>query len=120
MIHEVPLIWLAALRYLADELEIASFNKDNNSDLRPFDNTAQEYKCPAFEVEAYDWSEEEDEEGNPINTQEYNFKWRDVKIKWYKYLGRGMEANKELTAEEAELMLEECLNYLNEQLNLKL
>lgn len=113
MNHKVPLIWLAALRYLADELETAAFNKNNKGDLRPFENTTQEYKCPVFEVEAYDWNQEPDEG----IIQEYNFKWRDVKIKWYKYLGRGMEANKELTAEEAALMLEECILSLEQDFN---
>lgn len=71
-----------------------------------FSNTGNSFECPVFRVEAYSWSDEE---------QPYNFKWRDVEISWYKYLGRGMSANQELSPERAAEMLIECLGYLRKR-----
>jgi len=38
-----------------------------------------------------------------------NFKWRDLEISWYKYVGRGMSANRKMTTKEIEEMLDDCL-----------
>ncbi len=67
----------------------------------PFGNTGNSYKCDAFEVHAYSWDE--------TREQKFNFKWKDVEICWYKYLGRGMPSNKELTPDILNTMLDECL-----------
>jgi len=73
--------------------------------LNPFDNTAENYKNKIFEVISYDWSE--DYESGII--QPYNFKWRNLEVKWYKYLGRGMECNRQISNDEISTMLNECL-----------
>ena len=59
--------------------------------------------CDVFEVHAYNWDDE--------TIQPYNFKCGDVEISWYKYLGRGMDIP-ELTYEELDDMLNECLKSL--------
>ncbi len=70
----------------------------------PFGNYGSKWKCDTFEVEAYSWNEEYD--------QPYNFKWRDIEISWYKYLGRGMSVNREVSFEEVTQMVKECLDDL--------
>lgn len=101
--YEVPQIWDAALLFLSLELTRVMGNIHQKPYSSPFGNTGQNFKCPVFEVEAYSWND---------NEQPYNFKWRDVEISWYKYLGRDMRANKELIPDLAALMLKECIEYL--------
>ena len=72
------------------------FKKDDDC---PFDNTGAKYKGKKFEIHAYSWSEEEE--------QEFNFKWRDIKISWYKCLGRGTTINRKMKHREVEEMLME-------------
>ena len=52
-------------------------------------------------IRAFDWSEPEE--------YEPNFEWRDYKVEWYKYLGRGMTANRPIKPDEIAEMLEDCL-----------
>lgn len=97
--HPVPEIWDAALEAVRNTLDIVMWNIHQKKYASPFGNTGNSFKCDVFEARAYDWSEEE---------QSFNFKWRDVEISWYKYHGRGMSANKKLSADLAAEMLEEC------------
>ena len=106
--YEVSNLLLAALWYLRRNLEIYQLNCSIDS-TDPFGNNAVEFKNDAFHVVSYDWVlADQDKE------QEYNFRWRDIKIWWYKYLGRGTECNQQLTNDQIEQMLEECLESLNE------
>ena len=57
------------------------WNKNQEEYDSPFDNTGNSFIGENFEVHAYDWDED--------SSQEYNFKFGDIKISWYKYLGRG-------------------------------
>lgn len=64
----------------------------------PFDNTANSFELPGvFKVEAYNWNDD--------IAQEYNFIYYvdktkanmdDLKISWYKYLGRDTTMNQEI------------------------
>lgn len=108
-IEPVSLIWEAALSCLDYELRRIMWNIHQKEYQSPFANTGQEFKCDAFEVQAYSWDED-------IN-QMFNFKWRDVEISWYKWLGRGMRSNKELTPNLAQEMLKECLECLEKYEN---
>ena len=99
--YGVPDIWDSALCFIRDRLDTVMWNKHQKEYDSPFGNTANSFKCDVFEVEAYSWNDNYD--------QPYNFKWRDVEISWYKYLGRGMSANQELTPDRASEMLVECL-----------
>lgn len=100
----VPRIWEAALRAVGDELCRVMGNIHQAEYASPFGNTEVKFECSAFTAEAYDWDEDRE--------QPFNFKWADVRISWYKYLGRGMSANRKLSADEASCMLDECLDYL--------
>jgi len=80
------------------------FNVFKGVNNNPFGNTGASWKNNVFEVKAYSWSDEAD--------QEYNFKWKDFTVSWYKYLGRGGSQNKILTTDEIEQMAKECLSSL--------
>ena len=99
--YEVPEIWVAALSHLSDELGRAMWNRSQVEYHSPFGNTGERFDCPAFSAHAYSWSDDD---------QKWNFKWRDVEISWYKWLGRGMSANMQLTPDMAAEMLVECLH----------
>lgn len=93
----------SVLQSISDEFERVMWNLGQQYD-NPFENSGGKWKCDEFEVEAYDWS-------NEIN-QPYNFKWRDIEISWYKYLGRDMHINKYITPEEINDLLIDCLEAL--------
>ena len=100
--YAVPLIWEAALAYLNCELCRVMWNIHQKEYSSPFENTAASFDgCIEFSVQAYSWDWDAE--------QPYNFKWRDIEISWYKYLGRRMSANVLLTAELASDMLDECI-----------
>jgi hypothetical protein len=96
---------LAALNMIREELDRVMWNIHQIEYSSPFGNSAERFKCDTFEVEAYSWDDSYE--------QPYNFKWRDIKISWYKYLGRGMEIPNKLTPNLAAQMLRECLEALD-------
>lgn len=101
--YEVPEFVEAALAMLDREMERVWCNAHqmNERYSSPFSNTGGRYEeTPVFSVHAYDWSE---------NEQQWNFRWGDIQISWYKYLGRGMSANVGITPDIAAAMLKECL-----------
>lgn len=99
--YNVPSYVEAALNKIDTELDRVMWNIHQEEYESPFSNSGNEYRDKIFEVEAYDWDED--------SQQEYNFKWRDYKIRWYKYCGRGMEANRYISPQECAEMLDECL-----------
>jgi hypothetical protein len=94
---ECPTYVEAALEYLAESF----FYNKNISDENPFRNTGAQWANSVFEVNAYNW----DEESNQL----FNFKYKDIEISWYKYLGRGMSINREVSEEECWKMLKACV-----------
>lgn len=104
--YEVPDIWEAALTLLSYRLERVMWNVTQKDYSSPMSNSGQRFDCPTFSAHAYSWNDEEE--------QPWNFRWRDVEISWYKYIGRGMSANKELSPDEASEMLMDCLKALEE------
>jgi hypothetical protein len=103
---ECPDYLVALLRELSTQLDIMQNNNGNKVWNNPFENTGGEFKNSTFEAIAYDWSFEA--------TQKYNFKWKDLKVSWYKYLGRGTSTNKEVTPDEAVKMFDECSKSIKE------
>ena len=102
--HRVPEYVKAAFSLIDEEMQRVMWNINQELFESPFENTGGEYKGKIFDVEAYDWDEE--------NNQKYNFRWKDYYVRWYKYCGRDMESNRELSPEECATMLNECLNEL--------
>ncbi len=64
----------------------------------PFDNSGSELRTTRFHVESYSWGDD---------PQPYNFAWRDLRVSWYKYLGRGMSCNRNLRPGEVSEMVRE-------------
>jgi len=103
--HKVPELAIAALRALADEIERVEWNRTQEDYSAPTNNSGSHFKTDKFEMNAYCWC---DGDAHPKGCPP-NFKWRDVVINWYKYLGRGTSSNTELTPELINTMLEDCL-----------
>lgn len=97
--HGVPDSWVEALGVLSDMMNDPRHGS-------PFDNTGRRFDCKVFSAHAYSWDDTE--------VQRWNFKWRDVEISWYKYLGRGMSANMVL-ADSPDAMLRECMEALRQE-----
>ena len=94
--------WVEAyLILISQELDRVMWNVSQEEYNSPFSNTGNKFKNKTFEVEAYSWNDE--------IPQPYNFKWKDVEISWYKYMGRGMSINQKLTHKKGEQMLNKCL-----------
>lgn len=101
--YVVPPIMDAALEAIDAELCRAMWNIHQREYVSPFRNTAASFKdIPAFQVEAYSWDEDYE--------QPWNFKCGDLEISWYKYLGRGMSANMEISPDMAATVLQTCVD----------
>lgn len=98
--YAVPEIMEAVLGAIREEYDRVYWNVHQKECPSPFGNTGADLKTDAFEVQAYSWGDDE---------QPYNFAWRDLRISWYKYLGRGMSANMEISPDLAAECLTECL-----------
>ena len=98
----VPDIMDAALEHLDHELGRVMWNLRQREFESPFRNNGASFRCSAFTVVAYSWSDD---------PQPYNFKHPQtgVEISWYKYLGRGMSSNVEITPDLAARVLDDCL-----------
>lgn len=97
------------LRGIERVLEIMMWNKGEKNYASPFGNTGNSFKNDTFEVQAYSWNDEE--------VQEYNFKYKDIKISWYKYLGRDTTINQKLDPSIIVDMHKKCINSLYEEIN---
>lgn len=75
---------IALLRDLDRALSMVMYNITQKSYDSPFDNTGTVFYCDTFEVQAYNWNDDE---------QPFNFKYKNIEISWYKYLGRGTTIN---------------------------
>ncbi|NTF23625.1 hypothetical protein G6L37_35210 [Agrobacterium rubi] len=98
--HAVPDIMHAALSMIDDELTRIMENHLQKDYFSPFQNSGSDYRNDVFHAEAYSWGDEE---------QPYNFAWKDLRISWYKRMGRGMSSNVEITPDMAAECLRDCL-----------
>lgn len=97
--------WVVAL--LSDinrRLKIVAWNADRKDFDSPFENTGNRWANDVFEVQAYSWNDEEE--------QQYNFKCDDIEISWYKYLGRDTTINGDYSEEEIIKMYNKCIKSL--------
>lgn len=102
----VPEIMDAALQHIRYELGRVRWNMRQTETADPFGNEGPSgnFDSKVFSVHAYSWDESEE--------QPWNFKCGDLEISWYKYQGRGMSANMEISADLAAEVLEKCLAHL--------
>ena len=91
---------VALLREIDRQLCRIMCNIDQKDYESPFSNTANSFKLDNFEIQAYNWNDDV--------CQDYNFIYRvdkskancdDLKISWYKYLGRDTTINQELDSD---------------------
>lgn len=97
---------IALLDKIDSELQRVMWNIDQKEYESPFGNFANSFKNDVFEVQSYSWDDE--------ISQPYNFKYKDIEISWYKYLGRDTTINKEILPKEAIEMFDDCLNSIYE------
>lgn len=102
--HAVPDIMDAALTFIRYRLDTVMWNRHQEEYASPFGNSGESFKNDVFHVEAYAWGDDDE--------QPFNFAWRDLRISWYKYLGRGMSSNMEITPAMASECLTDCLQSL--------
>ena len=86
---------LAVLEVLSEAWEESRPTEGN-----PFSNSGNRFDGNEFSAHAYSWADDE---------QEFNFKYRDLRVSWYKYLGRGTSCNMKPGPEFLAEMLGACL-----------
>jgi len=101
---ECPTWLLAHLVYIEEQFCRVRGNIDGHPVNSPFANSGERFENEVFTVDAYSWDDEEE--------QQWNFKWRDLRVSWYKHLRRGTSVNRVPTHEEAVAMLNECIESL--------
>lgn len=94
MIKYAPSWVTALLSYLDSELCRVMWNIHQKDYESPFQNTGNDFKTDVFEVRAYYWGDDEEEEIKP------NFKCGKVEISWYKWYGRGTRLRGDYSTEE--------------------
>lgn len=95
--YECPNYIVALLREIQRQLDRIMWNINQKEYDNPFENSANSFELGNFKIQAYSWNEEAN--------QEYNFIYKvdkskanmpDLKISWYKYLGRDTTINQEI------------------------
>lgn len=104
--YDCPYYIIALLKEIDNQLLRIMWNKNQKEYESPFGNTGNKFFNKVFQVQAYEWNEDIE--------QQFNFKYKDIEISWYKYLGRDTTINKEITPEEAADMFNDCINSLKE------
>ena len=102
--YDCPEYVEALLNQIRYELDRIMWNKYQKEYSSPFSNTGNKFKNKTFRVEAYSWGED--------TKQKYNFKWKNIEIRWYKYNGNGMSINCKITPYKAVTMMNDCLRSL--------
>lgn len=103
---ECPDILDAALVFIRDRLDTILWNNLQQRVESPFGNTGSRFETDGLIVEAYSWNEDVE--------QPFNFKCGNIEVSWYKYLGRGMSVNREVTSQDVSDMLATALAILGE------
>lgn len=101
-----PDILDAALVFIRERLDTILWNNLQRRAESPFGNTGSKFTTDGLIIESYSWDDEKE--------QPFNFKFGDIEVSWYKYLGRGMSVNREISAQEVSDMLAGVLRVLDE------
>lgn len=113
--YKCPDFIVALLRDIERRLNIVMYNIHHTQYESPFDNTGNSFTdlSGVFEVHAYNWDEE--------TSQDFNFVFKtnsilgDIKISWYKYLGRDTTINYDCRGSEIVILnlYDKCIEALN-------
>lgn len=95
---------LAVLLKINRELERCYWNANQKQLHSPFENSGERYHNDTFDVRAYYWGDDEEEQQKP------NFQYKDLECFWYKYATRGFVCycDQEVTMDYLATMLEDC------------
>ena len=114
--YECPEFIIALLRDIERELKLTMFVIEHRDYESPFDNTGNSFRelKDIFEVQAYNWNDDEH--------QDYNFIFKtradipDIKISWYKYLGRDTTINWDCRGSESVILslYNKCMEAIQE------
>lgn len=97
----------ACIYHIASEIDRVMGNVSQQEYNLPIYNYGTQFEIPEFKMRAYDWGYME--ESHPEDDEPpANFEWRDFKFWWYKRLGRGGYANREISNDELAEMCKEC------------
>ena len=96
---------IALLKDIKDRLSVAFWNQYQLDLPSPFDNSGNTYEGKTFTVSSHDWSSE--------YKRPYNFKYKNIEISWYKYLGRDTTINGDYSPEEIIEMYDNIINEIN-------
>ena len=107
----------AILDKICTKLDIAYWNKYQKNYTSPFSNTGASYKNSTFSVQAYNWGEEDQEEEDKTP----NFQYKNFKVWWYKYCGRGMyvKSKHPLTIKFLTKMLNDCVDSIDKDFRVR-
>ena len=99
-------LFVSAIETLANHLEYQiDIIGGESEDISPFHGGTDIYvDCPIFQVFPYPregWESDKD--------SKWGFKWRDVEVYWYKRIGVETMVNRQVSNDEIEEMLEECV-----------
>jgi hypothetical protein len=98
---KAPPILVAVLREIDNGLGLVAESVDDAGS--PFQNTCLSFECDTFTVRSCYWGDDPEEQAKP------NFVWQNVKVWWYKRLGRDTRVNREIGPVEANALLLDCL-----------
>lgn len=95
----------AALSFIRQRMDVVLWNHYQREKESPFGNTGSRFETDGLIVEAYSWNEDVE--------QPFNFKRGDVEVSWYKYAGRGMSINRQMTPDDTRGLLSAALAILD-------
>jgi hypothetical protein len=104
--YDAPELLTAALFHIGRKMERVHGGISQEELTSPFDNSGAEWSCDTFQVRAYDWSWDGPDSGVP---KPWNFRWGDIEVYWYKYLGRAVETSRPIGPDEISVMLDNCI-----------
>lgn len=90
---------VALLRDIDRQLKRIMWNIYQKEYDNPFENTANTFELGNFKIQAFNWNDEVEQEFNFLyKVDKTKANMPDLKISWYKYLGRDTTINQDIDA----------------------
>lgn len=105
--YDIVSLVIDALRSIEGYMHLTYRNKKHKDLMSPFDNHGNSYSNKTFSVHAFEWDEEAE--------YQPNFQYKNLKVDWYKYLGRDtvVECDVQVTPQYLFDMLVDCFKSLD-------
>lgn len=104
--YECPKYVIALIRDLDSYIGVCYWNKEQKQWQSPLQNTGNSYKNDTFELNAYDWSEEMNENNFKANMSN----GKPVTLTWYKHIGRCCTVSCDVYPEEWVRIYDRCMD----------